>query len=128
MMRVQLLILPGGLIAGPATAQHASIAPWVTGEKLLRKLEPVSPQDVPWTPQSGVSREELAALHTHTNIEYVRGFVEALHGATERTVWCYSEKYQVPNPQTFWDESRWGLGRLSTAEKKRSASELLPFI
>jgi hypothetical protein len=127
MMRVLLLIL-GGLIAWPAAAQHASVAPWVTGEKLLRKLEPVSPQDVPWTPQSGVSREELAAMHTHTNIEYVRGFVEALHDATEGTVWCYSDKYQAPNPQTFWDESRWGLGRLSSAEKKRSASELLPAI
>jgi hypothetical protein len=127
MMRVLLLIL-GGLIAWPAAAQHASVAPWVTGEKLLRKLEPVSPQDVPWTPQSGVSREELAAMHTHTNIEYVRGFVEALHDATEGTAWCYSDKYQVPSPQTFWDESRWGLGRLSSAEKKRSASELLPAI
>lgn len=126
-MRTLILLLGVGL-ALPAVAQHASVAPWVTGEQLLRKLEAVKPQDVPWTPNSGVSREELAAMHTHTNIEYVRGYIEALHDATEGKAWCYSDKYQAPNPETFWDESRWGLGRLTAAESKRSASELLPAI
>ena len=126
-MRTTILLL-GAVFALPASAQHANVAPWVTGEQLLRKLDAVSPQQVPWTPHSGVSREELAAMHTHTNIEYVRGFVEALHDATEGTTWCYSDKYQTPNPENFWDESRWGLGRLTAAERKRSAAELLPNI
>lgn len=126
-MRALIFLLGAGL-ALPAAAQHASVAPWVTGEQLLRKLEAVSPRDVPWTPNSGVSREELAAMHTRTNIEYVRGYVEALHDATEGKTWCYRDKSQTPNPETFWDESRWGLGRLSMAERKRGASELLPAI
>jgi hypothetical protein len=116
------------MFALPAIAQHASVAPWVTGEQLLRKLDAVRPEDVPWTPQSGVSREELAAMHTRTNIEYARGYVEALHDATEGKVWCYNDRFQAPNPEAFWDESRWGLGRLSAVERKRSASELLPAI
>lgn len=123
-----LMLLLGCAFTLPAVAQHASVAPWVTGEQLLRKRDAVSPQDVPWTPDSRVSREELAALHMHANIEYVRGYVEALHDATEGTAWCYSDKYQAPNPETFWNESRWGLGRLSPAERKRSASDLLPAI
>jgi hypothetical protein len=127
MMRGLMLLL-GAAFALPAAAQHARVAPWVTGEQLLRKLEPVSPQDVPWSPQSRVSREELADLHTHANLEYARGYVEALHDATEGKAWCYSDKHRAPNPETFWDESRWGLGRLSAAEKKHSASELLPAI
>jgi hypothetical protein len=127
MMRTMIPMLCAAL-ALPAAAQHAKVAPWVTGAQLLKKLESVRPHDVPWTPQSGVSREELAAMHTHTNVEYVRGYVEALHDATEGTAWCYSDKYQAPNPETFWDESRWGLGRLSAADRKRSAAELLPAI
>lgn len=123
-----LVLLLGGMFALPAIAQHASVAPWVTGEQLLRKLDAVRPEDVPWTPQSGVSREELAAMHTRTNIEYARGYVEALHDATEGKVWCYNDRFQAPNPEAFWDESRWGLGRLSAVERKRSASELLPAI
>jgi hypothetical protein len=126
-MRTLMLLLIG-VLALPAAAQHARAAPWVTGEQLLRKLEPVRPQDVPWTPQSGVSRDELAAMHTRTNVEYVRGYVEALHDATEGRNWCYSDKHQVPSPETFWEESRWGLGRLSAGERRRSASELLSAI
>jgi hypothetical protein len=123
-----LLVLLGGMLSLPAFAQRTAVTPWVTGAQLLGKLEPVNPTDVPWTPRSGVSREELAAMHTHTNIEYARGYIEALHDATEGRVWCYDDKHKVPNPDTFWDESRWGLGRLSAADRKRSAAELLPVI
>lgn len=125
---LSVVAVVAAILAFPVAAQRASIAPWVTGEILLKKLEPVSPKDVPWSPQSGVTREELAAIHTHTNVEYVRGFIDALHDATEGKAWCYSDKYQVPKPAAFWDESRWGLGRLPATERKRSASELLPEI
>ena len=127
MIRTLILLLGSALVL-PAAAQHANAAPWVTGEQLLRKLAAVSPQEVPWTPQSGISREELAAMHTRTNIEYVRGYVEALHDATEGKAWCYRDAQRVPTPETFWDESRWGLGRLSPTQKTRSAAELLPAI
>lgn len=118
-----LLIL---VLASPASqAQRAAVAPWMTGEQLLKKLEPVSPQDVPWTPQSGVSRDELAALHTHSNIEYAHGYVDAMHDASEGKVWCFNDKYQTPNPADVWDESRWGLARLTAVQRKRGAAALL---
>jgi hypothetical protein len=115
-------------LAGPAFAQPVSQAPWMTGEKLLKKLDPVNPRDVPWTPQSGGSREELAALHTSTNIEYARGYVAALHDATEGKVWCFDAQHQTPNDEDFWNASRWGLAGLPADQRRRSAAELLPQI
>jgi hypothetical protein len=106
----------------------AQAVPWLTGEALLQKLREVSPQSVPWSPQSGISREELAMHYTRENIQYAHGYVEALHDATEGKVWCYDDKHEVPNPDDFWDESRWGLARLTPAQRQRSAAELLPEI
>jgi hypothetical protein len=100
----------------------------MTGARLLQKLEPVRPQDVPWTPQSRVSREELAALHTHTNVEYVRGYVAALHDATEGKTWCFDTAHQVPNGGDFWDASRWGLAALTKDQAQRNAADLLAAI
>lgn len=120
-----VLLLALALAAPASQAQHAAVTPWMTGEQLLQKLAPVSPQDVPWTPQSGVSRDELAALYTHSNIEYARGYVDAMHDASEGKVWCFNDKYQTPNPEDFWDESRGGLARLTAAQRKRGAAELL---
>lgn len=119
------LLLALVLASAASHAQHAAMAPWMTGEQLLKKLEAVSPQDVPWTPQSGVSRAELAALNTHSNVEYARGYVDAMHDATEGHIWCFNDKSQTPNPGDFWDESRWGLARLSAGQKKRGAAALL---
>lgn len=97
----------------------------MTGERLLKLLDGADPASVPWSPDSNVSREELAYLHTVTNVEFVQGYVAALHDATEGKVWCYDAKHKVPKPDTFWDESRWGLGRLSQTQLKRNATDLL---
>lgn len=121
-MRAAILLL-GAVLAAPSNG-----APWMTGARLLGKLEPVSPQAVPWTPKSNMSREELAALHSHANLEYVRGYVEALHDATEGRVWCYDARHEIPNPEDFWNESRWGLANLPVDQRKRNSAELLPEI
>jgi hypothetical protein len=125
---MRALILAGLVLAMPCRAQPAAVAPWMTGAGLLKKLEPVRPQDVPWTPKSGVSREELAALHTNTNIEYARGYVAALHDATEGTAWCFDARHQTPNDEDFWNASRWGLASLPDDQRKRNAARLLPAI
>lgn len=128
-VRERAVLLLALVLASPGIqAQRAAVAPWMTGEQLLRKLDEVSPQDVPWTPQSSVSREELAALHTYSNVEFARGYVHALHDATEGKAWCFNNKHLTPNPSDFWDESRWGLARLSPEQKKRNAADLLPAI
>jgi hypothetical protein len=97
----------------------------MTGERLLKQLERVDPASVPWGPNSNVSREELAYLHTVTKVEFVHGYVDALYDATEGKAWCYNAKYKVPKPDTFWDESRWGLHRLSPVQLKQNAADLL---
>ena len=127
MMRTLVLVF-GGALAFPVLAQRASVAPWVTGEQLVRKLDAVDARDVPWTRQSHLSRDELAALHTHANVEFVRGYIAALHDATEGRTWCFSDKTLSPNPDVFWDESRWRLASLPAIQKKRAAADLLPAI
>lgn len=111
-------------LAAP-TMQAAAPAPRMTGERLLKRLASVDPATVPWGPASKGSREELAYVHTVTNVEFVQGYVAALYDATEGKAWCYNAKYKVPKPDTFWDESRWGLHRLSPAQLQRNAADLL---
>ena len=108
----------------PST-QAVTPAPRMTGESLLKRLEGVDPATVPWKPGSNFSRGELADLHTVTNVEYVQGYIAALYDATEGKAWCYSTKYKIPKPNTFWDESRWGLNRLPLVQLKRNAADLL---
>jgi hypothetical protein len=125
---MRALILAGLVLAVPCCAQPAAVVSWMTGARLLKKLEPVSPQDVPWTPKSAVSREELAALHTNTNIEFARGYVAALHDATVGKTWCFDAQHQTPNDEDFWDTSRWRLAGLPVDQRQRNAAELLPEI
>jgi hypothetical protein len=99
--------------------------PRMTGARLLDRLESVEPAKVAWGPESKASREELAYLQTARNIEFVQGYIAALYDATEGKDWCYNSKYKSPKPDTFWDESRWGLYRLPPAQLRRNAAELL---
>lgn len=115
------------ITAGAAYSVKATDAPthWMTGEHLLKRLEPVDPATVPWRPDSKWSREELAEQQAVVNTEFVRGFVAALHDATEGRSWCFNHAYKVPKPDTFWEESRWGLARLAPAQLKGNAADLL---
>lgn len=126
-MRTLVLVF-GSALAFPVLAQRADVAPWVTGEQLVRKLDAVDPRDVPWTPQSRLSRDELAALHTVANVEFVRGYMAALHDATEGKAWCFSDRARSPGADAFWHESRWRLADLPSIQKKRAAADLLPAI
>lgn len=120
-----VLLLALALATPASQAQRVAVAPWMTGERLLKRLESVDPASVPWGPDSKISRDELAYHHTVANVEFVQGYVAALHDATEGKAWCYNEKYKIPKPDTFWDESRWGLRRLSPEQLKQSAPDLL---
>jgi hypothetical protein len=111
------LTIPNGHATEPA--------PRMTGERLLERLENIDPAMVAWGPNSKGTREELAYLQTVRNIEFVQGYVAALYDATEGRDWCYNPKYKSPKPDTFWDESRWGLHRLPPAQLKRNAADLL---
>jgi hypothetical protein len=121
-MRALLLIVL--MLAGPACLADAP-APRMTGERLLKKLEPVEAAALTPDPTGKLTQEELASLHTTWNVEFVQGYLAALYDETEGKTWCYDPKSKTPKPDTFYDESRWGLHRFTPAQLKRNAAALL---
>jgi hypothetical protein len=123
---MRALVLCSLVLAVPCAAQRAAVAPWMTGERLLQRLEKADPATVPFAPGGVLPTRQLAAEHRDMlNHEFVEGYLNAAHDATEGHSWCFNERYQVPNYQDFWDESVWGLRRLSPVQLKRSAVDLL---
>lgn len=122
-----LLVAATGCYASAEAAEPAMqpATPWMTGQRLLTLLEPVSPDAVSWSSDSKFTKDELAVHYTTANVEYVRGYIAALHDATEWKSWCPNPQYKVPKPDTFWDESRWGLASLSPAQLQHNAADLL---
>jgi hypothetical protein len=104
-MRALLLLLL--LLVGPVCMADAP-APRMTGERLLKKFEPVEAAAISPDPTGKFTREELASLHTTRNVEFVHGYLAALYDETEGKAWCYDPKSKTPKPDTFYDESRWG--------------------
>lgn len=124
-MRNGRLLLGLALALASAVCQADAPAPRMTGERLLQRLEPVNPANVSVGPSSKLNREEFASVRSMNNVEFVQGYLDALYDATEGTSWCYDAKSKTPKPDTFWDESRWGLHRLSADQLKRNAASLL---
>lgn len=121
---MRALMLLALALAVPACRADAP-APRMTGERLLKLLEPVDVAEISPDPAGKFTREELASLRTMRNIEFVQGYLAALYDETEGKAWCYNAKYKIPKPDTFWDESRWGLHRFASADLKRNAANLL---
>lgn len=126
-MRERAALLLALVLASPASqAQRAAVAPWMTGERLLQRLDPVNPADITLSPYSVLPTKQLVAEHrTMLNREFVQGYIEAVHDASEGKGWCFNEQYQIPNPENFWDESVRRLRALPARELKRNASDLL---
>jgi hypothetical protein len=122
MMRALLLL---ALVTAGPVCQADAPAPRMTGERLLKKLEPVEAASISPDPAGKFTREELASVHTMRNVEFVQGYLAALYDETEGKTWCYDAKSKTPKPDTFWDESRWGLHRFTPAQLKRNAADLL---
>lgn len=112
------------VLAGPNCLADAP-APRMTGERLLKKLDPVDGTTISQDSTRKLTRDELASLHTMRNVEFVQGYLAALYDETEGKTWCYDAKSKSPKPDTFWDESRWGLHRFTPAQLKQNAATLL---
>lgn len=121
-MRAMLLLVL--MLIAPACVADAP-APRMTGERLLKKLEPVEAAAVTPDPTGKFTREELASVHTTQNVEFVQGYLAALYDETEGKAWCYDPKSKTPKPDSFYDESRWGLHRLTPTQLKKNAATLL---
>lgn len=56
--------------------------------------------------------------------ERARYYIEGVHDTTEGISWCFSERYQ-PGPDALLDDIYAGLRKLSAAQLKRNASDLI---
>ncbi len=120
-MRTVLLLALG---FAASTVDAGALTPRMSGERLLKQLEPVEAGAIA-EPAGKFSKDELASLRTMRNVEFVQGYLAAVYDQTEGTAWCYDPKSKTPKPDTLWDESRWALHRLSATQLKRNAAELL---
>lgn len=111
-MRAMILLCMA--VAFPASAQPAAAIPWMTGERLLRMVTfpPGAKGNFDLTPQQ------------YLEAERARYYIEGVHDTTEGKSWCYSERYQ-PGPDALLDDIYAGLRKLSAAQLKRNASDLI---
>lgn len=120
-MRTVLLLALG---FAASTVDAGALTPRMSGERLLKQLEPVEAGAIAEA-AGKFSKDELASLRTMRNVEFVQGYLAAVFDQTEGTAWCYDPKSKTPKPDTLWDESRWALHRFSATQLKRNAAELL---
>ena len=106
-------------------AQHLTIGPRITGERLIAKLRPVDPATVTPNQGSGLTKESLVEFYGIVNYNFYDGYITALHDATEGRAWCYNKKYKIPKGDALSDETRQALFSLSSEQLKRNAAELL---
>jgi hypothetical protein len=96
----------------------------MTGERLVKLLGNVDPRTVDWTPDSPFRSRAIAAeYHDMVNGEFVHGYIQAVHDATEGKEWCWSQ--YKPKPHELVDQARRSLQRMSDAELKRNATDLI---
>ncbi|MCS0594811.1 Rap1a/Tai family immunity protein [Massilia agri] len=123
MTRLLLIVLIAG--AMPAAAQPASVQPWMTGERLVKLLGNVDPSEITMTPNSPFSTRAVAAEYLDmSNGQFVRGYIQAVHDATEGKQWCPS-KGGKPMPHELEDDARRALQQLPGAQLKRNAADLI---
>jgi hypothetical protein len=123
-MRAAFLLL-GAMLALPASAQHASVTPWMTGARLVKLLGNVDPASVNWTPAHPIRSRALAADYIDMlNRESFHAYVLAVHDATEGRCWCWSDKYR-PKPHELEADAREALQRMPDEQLKRNAADLI---
>lgn len=124
-MRKRAAIVLALILVSPASqAQRAAVAPWMTGEQLVKLLGEVDPFNVTWSTGSRFTKAELAELRTLDNRQHFQAYVEAVHDASEGREWCYSEKYR-PAPLELVMDARHGLQRMTDDQLKRNAADLI---
>lgn len=112
-------------LAGACNAQPADVTPWMTGQRLVKLLGNVDPATVNWTPESPFRTRAIAAEYEDArNREFVRGFIQGVHDATEGKAWCWSARYK-PAPDELEDDARRALQQMSDTQPKRNAADLI---
>lgn len=114
---MRALILLGLAVAAPCGAQPVTVAPWMTGARLVEMVS------FPPTAKGNfdLTREQ------YLDAERVRLYIEGVHDATEGKDWCYSERYR-PGPDALREQAEMGLRALAKRDPdrlKRNAAELI---
>jgi Rap1a immunity proteins len=91
-------------------AQPVTIAPWMTGQRLVEMYEGRKSYE---TESAEKLREMLADA-----------YVDGVHDATEGKGWCYSYKYK-PKPTTIHEHVIWDLRAMPAEQLKRNAADLI---
>jgi hypothetical protein len=111
-------------LAGAASAQPASQMPWMTGARLVKLMGNVDPATVNWTPGNPFPSRVIAAeFKDMTNGEFVHGYIQAVHDATEGREWCWNQ--YKPKPDELEADARHSLQRMPEAQLERNASDLI---
>lgn len=119
-----MLILALVLATPASQAQRADVAPWMTGERLVKLMGNVDPASVIWTPDSPFRSRAIAAeYHDLVNGEFVHGYIQAVHDASEGKQWCWSQ--HKPKPHELDADVRHTLQRMTDAQLKRNAADLI---
>ncbi|MFC0253863.1 Rap1a/Tai family immunity protein [Massilia consociata] len=122
MRKLTLLCL---VIAYPCLAQPTTKTPWMTGERLVKLLGNMDPARVSWTPDSPFRTRAIAAEYLDmSNGEFVHGYIQAVHDATEGRDWCEDQRYK-PKPHELEDDARRALQKMPDAQLRRNAAELI---
>jgi hypothetical protein len=122
---MRALILIGLLAGAPCLAQPAATMPWMTGERLVKMLGNTDPNTVAWKPGGPFRTQAIAAEYMDmANGEFVRGYIQGVHDATEGKDWCWSRKYQ-PMAHELEFDARHALQRMPAIQLKRNAADLI---
>lgn len=122
-MRAPILFLL--MAAVPGLAQPAAPSAQMTGEALVKLMGNVDPAQVSWSPAGPFRTRAIAAEYIDmSNGEFVHGFIQGVHDATQGKAWCPSAKV-TPLPHELEANARRALQLLPAAELKRGAADLV---
>lgn len=121
-MRALLLLVLA--LTAPCSAQPTATLQ-MTGEALVKLMGNVDAATVTWSPASPFRTRAIAAEYIDmSNGEFVRGFIQGVHDATEGKAWCPRGDVR-PLPHEMDADVRYALQRLPATQLKRGAAELI---
>jgi hypothetical protein len=112
MMRAAIFGL--ALAASTAAAQPVSVAPWMTGQRLLEL----------YARPAGAASEADLTVRQYVDLRSAQLYLHGVHDATEGREWCYDRKYR-PKPDVIEDAALAALRALTSEQLKRPAAELI---
>jgi hypothetical protein len=98
----------------PSNAQPVSVAPWLTGQRLVDLLQR----------PPGVRNKLQLRPADYLNEQTVESYIDGVHDATEGRDWCYS-RTSTPGPDDLHGEVIADLRSLPASQLKRSAASLI---